>query len=55
MSPFILFVVGRNISTKFTPSVYKYILSIECDLEDLRLEDSTVYRLGLAARHVACI
>ena len=37
-------ILGHNIGIRFTPSVYKYILSLKCDLEDLRVEDVTVHR-----------
>ena len=37
-------VLGHNIGVRFTPSVYKYILSIKCDLEDMRVEDAAVHR-----------
>lgn len=36
--------LGHNIAIRFAPSVYNYILSLKCDLEDLRVEDATVHR-----------
>ena len=40
-------VLGHNIGVKFTTSIYKYILSTKCDLEDLREEDATVHRYSV--------